>query len=173
MPEWLSYLGELFRPRFWRTIATDPLAAVRRDPGLAAKAAAGAGGAALVTGLAVQTGLVGAGLRAAGTLARGAVGLAAAPFRVAAAAAPALGFAARHPILTYVLLANAELPSQIAGAFQVNVTVGGALPVVGPPGIAPRTALAPSRARPRLPIPSRQDAWARLFRGESVVLNRR
>lgn len=173
MPEWLSYLGELFRPRFWSQIATDPLEAVKRDPALALKSGAYAGAAVATGGLALKAGLVGGAVRGAATLGRaalGVAGLAALPFRAAAAAAPALGFAARHPILTYVLLSNAELPSEIARAFQVRGTAGGALPVVGPAGVVPSIAPAPSRARPRLPIPSRHDAWTRLFAGETVRL---
>lgn len=177
MPEWLSYLGELFRPDFWKRIATDPLAAVRRDPELALKSGLYAGAAVATGGLALKAGVVGGALRGAAALGRGALGvagLAALPFRAAAAAAPALSFAARHPILTYVLLANAELPSRIAGAFQVQVAVGGVpSPVVRRPG---DVALPKPRPRPLLTprpvIPSRRDAWSRLFAGETVALPR-
>lgn len=168
MGEWLSYLGELFRPRFWRQIVTDPFAAVRQDPALAARAGLYAGGGALAAGVAVQTGAVGGAVRAAGAVARGAVGLVAAPFRAAAAAAPALSFAARHPVLTYLAVVNAELPLRIASAFQVQIQIGGAPPEIALPG----RPLPSPVVRPPSRIPSRQDAWARLFQGQPVMLGR-
>ncbi len=161
--EWFGVLGELFKPTFWRQLVTDPLAAVRADPELALKAGAVAGGAALTGGLVLKAGLVGGAVRAVAGVGRAAVGLASLPFRAAAAAAPALGFAAKHPIATYVILANADLPSQVASAFQVQISVGG-----GP--LARHLPSAP--VRPRLAVQSRQDAWARLFQGQAVGLAR-
>jgi hypothetical protein len=157
-----GYISELFRPTFWRQIVTRPLAAVRADPELAAKSAVIAGGAALAIG----TGLVGGAVRAAATVGRAAVGLAAIPFRAAAVAAPALGFAARHPILTYIAIVNAELPTQIASAFQFRVAIGGAPPVEA----FPPAPTIPAMRAPVSRIPPRHDAWARLFRGQTVRL---
>lgn len=160
MGEWFGVLGELFKPTFWRQLVTDPFAAVRRDPGLAVTSGAVAGAVALTGGLAIQTGLLGGAARAVAGVGRAALGLAVLPFRAAAAAAPALGFAAKHPIATYVILANADLPSQVAGAFQVQISIGG----------APVSAPSPTTPRPRSFTQPRHDAWARLFQGQVVSL---
>ena len=124
---------------FWRRIWTDPLAAPLADPGLALRSAAVAGGAVLGAGLAVKAGVVGGALR----LGRAAVSLIRAPFALARAAAPVAPWVVRHPLLTYAVVSNIELPTEIVRAF------GGW--IARPEPVAPAVV---SRAPPETVVPS-------------------
>lgn len=124
---------QLFTADFWGRIFTRPLEAVRQMPEVAAKSAlyAGAATAAIGTGIKV----VPVAIRALGAL-----------FGAARVATPAVSFAVRHPIATYVAVQNADLPTQIVQAFasrpQIVVAPAPSLPgVQGPPPEPPRTAV--------------------------------
>ena len=115
---------QLFTGAFWTRIVTRPHEAVFADPLLAAKsAAAGAVAALAVAGAVVAAPVVGSGF--------------AAMFGVGKAALPALGFAAKHPILTYAALANIEAPTEIIRAF--GAVAARPVPVSRPAAPVPRS----------------------------------
>ena len=127
---------QLFTTDFWGRIFTRPLEAVRKFPGVAAKSALVAGATVATGGLALKVAPIVGGLFK---------GL----FAAGKAVAPAAGFAVKHPILSYVIASNAELPTEIVRAFASRpVVVQGRAPAPIP---APQQAPAPVAA-PR-PIP--------------------
>ncbi len=122
----LDSLTQIFTRDFWGRILTRPHEAVIQHPDIAAKSAL-AGAAAT---LAVAGGIV-----AAPVVASTAVGLFAAGKVVAAPVA----FAARHPILSYVLATQSDLPTELVRAFGQ---------IYGAPTAAPGAAPAPVQLGP-------------------------
>jgi len=132
-----DYGKQLFTTDFWGRIFTRPLEAVRKYPGVAAKSA-------LVAGATVATG--GLALKAAPIVA----GLFKGLFAAGKAVAPAAGFAVKHPILSYVIASNAELPTEIVRAFASRpVVVQGGAPAPQP---------APAPVRVPQPVPQQYSA---------------
>lgn len=154
-----STAAQVFSPTFWRGMLT-PWRAVARDPGLALKAAGIAGGAVLAAGLGI--------IAAPAALGAGAA--------VAKPAVSVGGFALRHPILSWIAIANAELPTEVVRGLAAYAMEEAAVPPTLPPAVpsvTPRatTPIGPVRAVSRPAVRSEGDAWNRLMRGETVPMS--
>ena len=119
--------GQLFTRDFWGRILTDPLAAVRQHPELAAKSA-------LVAGATVATG--GLLLKAAPLV----LGAGRALLTGAKVAATPVSFAVRHPVASFLLVTQADLPTEIVRAFGARRQApAGTLPAPAPSAPPPAT----------------------------------
>ncbi len=166
--------GQLFEGDFWTRMVRDPLGGVQADPWFAVKSGVAAGGAVLAGGLALKAGIV-AGIGKALSAVGGVLGgVLKAPAAVKTAAGP-VSWIVRHPIISYLAVTNAELPTEIVKAVAVVAARPAApapvAPVVRPPPllpaplppsapVVPAAARAPSAARAR---PAPGDPWAAMF----------
>jgi len=142
----LSLLGDIlpqvFTMDFWGRMLTNPFAAVVQHPRLALESGLVAGATTAAIGGAIMAAPVVASA-AATALGVGKV-----------AAAPVL-FAAKHPILSYLIATNADLPTEIVRAF-------GASRAQQPR--APGPATPPPMMQPRMPDQATSRAPARIVR---------
>lgn len=150
--------GQLFTRDFWSRVLTRPLEAVRQHPKLALTSG-------LIAGAAVATG--GLALKAAPVV----LGAGGALFTGAKAVAAPAAFAVRHPLLTYLAVSQADLPTEIVRAFGQRqraapaVTVAAApvpVPAPTPPPPAPVTRAIPTQQLRRGPVAG-QGQWQALF----------
>lgn len=132
---------------FWRRIVSEPLAAPLADPVLAAKSAAVGAAATLA---------VAGGILVVPVVAKGVAAL----FGATKVAAPVVGFAARHPIVTFLAVMNPDLPTEVVrtvGAFADRPVVvapqAPAVPAPIPVAPSPAPAPLPVVVRPRVVLP--------------------
>lgn len=137
----LATVSQLGSRDFWRRLVTDPFAAVRLEPELAVKSGVVAGATVLATGVAIKTGAV----AAVRSLFSGLFGAARGTVTAGRAAAPLAGFVARHPLLTYVTVANANLPTETVRALGAFGAQGGQPGVTTPQIQVPGVSAPPAR----------------------------
>lgn len=137
--------GQVLTTDFWTRLLTRPWEAVIQHPRLALEAGVVAGAA---------TAAVAGAIVAAPVVATGISGL----FGAAKVAAPIVGFAARHPILTYAALANIELPTEIVRAFGARAAPPAQIAVPAPPTTR-QTIVQPARG----PFIQQGQEWQAMF----------
>lgn len=131
--------SQVWTADFWTRLTTRPWEAVIQHPALAAKSALVAGAVAATGGLALKAAPVVVGA-------------------VKALAAP-VSFAARHPILTYLAISQADLPTEIVRAFGARAAAPAAPPLRG----AATLRTVPPPAAVRRPAVTRQADFQALF----------